>query len=128
MIETKLLFNSVISDEDKGARFCSMDLKDMFLHTPVDCPEYMRVPFKYFPEYIRQKYDLYNLLHSDNCIYIKIKKGMYSLKQVTILVYNNLSKLLINAGYLPIIVTLDLWSNTINKTLFYIYFDDFGVT
>ena len=30
MLETKLLFNSVISDASKGARFCSMDLKDIF--------------------------------------------------------------------------------------------------
>ena len=32
MLETKILFNSVISDARKGARFYSMDLKDMFLH------------------------------------------------------------------------------------------------
>ena len=30
LIETKLLFNSVISDAKKGARFMSLDLKDMF--------------------------------------------------------------------------------------------------
>ena len=33
MIETKILFNSVISDAKKGAQFASMDLKDMFLKT-----------------------------------------------------------------------------------------------
>ena len=57
MLETKLLFNSVISDASKGARFCSMDLKDMFLHTPMLNPEFMKVPFKYLPEDIRQHYD-----------------------------------------------------------------------
>ena len=33
LTETKILLNSIISDVDKGARFASMDLKDMFLHT-----------------------------------------------------------------------------------------------
>ena len=49
IVETKLLFNSVISDAKSGAKFCSMDLKDMFLHTPMTDPEFMKVPYKYFP-------------------------------------------------------------------------------
>lgn len=74
MLETKLLFNSVISDASKGARFCSMDPKDMFLQTPMECLEYMKVTFKYFPEYIRKKCNFYTLVYN-NHIYIKIKKG-----------------------------------------------------
>ena len=84
MLETKLLFNSVISDAHKGAQFCSMDLKDMFLHTPMENPEYMKVPFRFFPEDIRQQYGLYNMVHND-FIYIKIKGGMYGLKQAALL-------------------------------------------
>lgn len=34
MTETKILFNSVVSDAKNGARFCSMDLKDMFYILP----------------------------------------------------------------------------------------------
>ena len=30
LIETKLIINSVISEFDKGAQFCSIDLKDFF--------------------------------------------------------------------------------------------------
>ena len=63
----------------------------MFLHTPMEHPEYMKVPFKYFPEDIRQKYGLYNIVH-DGYIYIKIKKGMYGLKQAAFLAYLHLSK------------------------------------
>ena len=86
MLETKLLFNSVISDAKNGARFASMDLKDMFLQTHMKEPEYMKMAFKYFPEDIRQKYNLYDLVH-DGYIYIKIKKGMYGLKQAALLAY-----------------------------------------
>ena len=43
LIETKLLLNSIISDSKKGARFMSLDLKDMFLMTPMETPEFMKV-------------------------------------------------------------------------------------
>ena len=93
MLETKILFNSVISDANKGARFCSMDLKDIFLHTPMQQPEYMKVPFRFHPEDIQQRYDLYNKVHN-NFIYIKIKGGMYGLKQAALLAYEEPSRFL----------------------------------
>ena len=54
MLDTKLLLNRLISDAQKRARFCSTDLKDIFLHTPMDNPEYMKVPYKYVPPNIRK--------------------------------------------------------------------------
>ena len=80
LLKTKILLNSTISDADKGARFMSLDLKDFFLATPMPNPEFMKVPFKYFPQDIVDKYKLSTKLHNDY-IYIKIKKGMYGLKQ-----------------------------------------------
>ena len=101
LTETKLLINSVISNAKEGARFLSMDLKDMFLHTPMAKPEYMKIPFKYFPDDIIKRYNLHALVHSDNHVYIKIVKGMYGLKQAAILTYKNLSTILLQAGYKP---------------------------
>ena len=46
MLETKILFNSVISNSAEGARFISIHLKDMFLMTLTAKPKYMKVPFK----------------------------------------------------------------------------------
>ena len=46
LLEMRLLLNSVISDSRVGARFCSMDLKDMFLYTPMHLPEFMKVAIK----------------------------------------------------------------------------------
>ena len=54
MLDTKILFNSVISNSADGAQCMSLDLKDMFLMTPMAKPECMKVPFKYFPEDILQ--------------------------------------------------------------------------
>ena len=126
MLETKLLFNSVISDAHKGARFCSMYLKDMFLHTPMDNPEYMKVPYKFFPPDIRKKYSLDDLVHN-GFIYIKIKKGMYGLKQAALLAYEYLSDILTTAGYHPIPASLELWKHNTRQTLFSLCVDDFGV-
>lgn len=55
MLESKLLFNSVISDPSKRAQLYSLDLKDVVLHTSMKHPEYMKLHFKYFPEDICQK-------------------------------------------------------------------------
>ena len=41
MLETKLLFNSIILDASNGAQFYSMDLKDMFFHTLMLNPEFV---------------------------------------------------------------------------------------
>ena len=39
LLETNILFNSVISDAKKRSTFLSMDLKEMFLHTPIASPD-----------------------------------------------------------------------------------------
>ena len=127
MLETKILLNSVISDAKNGARFCSMDLKDMFLHTPMLSPEYMKVHYRYFPQDIRTTYNLNDIVHSDGYIYIKIKKRMYGLKQAAILAYEFLSKLLRQADYIPITGALGLWKHKTRPTVLCLCVDDFGV-
>ena len=92
LMETKLLVNSIISDAKNGARFMSADIKDYFLATPMAKAEYMKVQYKNIPEDIRQQYNLQEKVTSDNCIYIRIKKGMCGLKQAAILVYDQLKK------------------------------------
>ena len=92
LLETKLLINSTISDAHKGARFCSIDLKDFFLASPMENPEYIRMQWAYIPQDIRDQYNLHDKV-SDGYVYIKIKKGMYGLKQAAILAYRQLVEL-----------------------------------
>ena len=47
--------------------------------------EYMKIKYNYFLEYIRKCYNLPILVTQDKYIYIRIKKGMYSIKQVALL-------------------------------------------
>ena len=48
LLVTKLLINSTVSDAYKGARFCSVDLKDFFLCSTMKEPECMCIHSKYF--------------------------------------------------------------------------------
>ena len=94
--------NSVISVAQSGARLMSCDLKVFYLATPMENPEFMKVNLKFFPEDIINKYALRTLVHLDGCVYIKIKKGMYGLKKVALLVYTWLANRLREAGYIYI--------------------------
>jgi hypothetical protein len=65
----KLLFNSVISTP--GATFHGGDLKNFYLNTPMDRPEYMRLKFDLIPAEIVEKYNLQELVE-DGWIYVRI--------------------------------------------------------
>ena len=127
LLETKIIINSVISDAHKGARFMSCDLKDFFLATPMQKAEYMRIPWKYIPNNIRAQYNLHDKKTKDGHVYVKIKKGMYGLKQAAILAYDNLVSNLKSHGYKPIPNTLGLWNHETRPTTFCLCVDDFGI-
>ena len=127
MLENKLLINSTISDSDKGARFLSTDLKDFFLASPMERPEYMRVPLSKFPPDIIARYKLKEKVASDGYVYIKINKGMYSLKQAAILAHVQLTQFLTNAGYYPVKQYMGIWAHKTRPTKFCLCVDNFGV-
>ena len=58
MITIKLHLNSIIST--KGARYCTIDLKDFYLMTPMTRPEYMHMKIKDLPEEFVTMYNLTN--------------------------------------------------------------------
>jgi hypothetical protein len=43
----KILFNSVVSTSN--AKFCTMDIKDFYLNTPMERYKYMHIPIKHHP-------------------------------------------------------------------------------
>jgi hypothetical protein len=57
---TKIPFNSVVSTPD--ARFCTMDITNFYLNTPLDRPEYLRIPVALIPEEIMTEYHLQDLI------------------------------------------------------------------
>jgi len=103
------------------------DIKDHFLATPMDHPEYMRVQYKYILNDIRHRYNLNSKVTSDGYIYIKIQKGMPGLKQAAILAYRHLKNCLEPFGYQPIPGTIGLWHHKSRPTKFCLCVDDFGI-
>ena len=98
-----------------------------FLATPMAQSEYMKVQYRHIPEDIRLQYNLGAKVTKDQCIYIKIKKGMHGLKQAAVLAYNNLKINLAPEGYTPIIGTVGMWQHATRKTNVCLCVDDFGI-
>ena len=71
-----MLWNSVLST--KGAKYITLDLKDFYLGTPMERPEYMRLPMKLIPQEIIDKYNL-TPLKEGGWVYVKIVRGVYGL-------------------------------------------------
>eukprot|EP00804_Cyclotella_cryptica_P025455 CCRYP_017202-RA/>CCRYP_017202-RA protein AED:0.33 eAED:0.21 QI:0/0/0/1/1/1/3/0/788 len=78
----KLLFNSIIST--LGATFLGMDIKNFYLNTPMDSPEYMKLKLDLIPAEIVKKYNLPEKQHN-GWVYVRINLGMYGLPQASIL-------------------------------------------
>ena len=127
LLETTLLLNSTISQSAQGARFMTLDIKDFFLQTVMERPEYMKIHSKYFLQDIREKYNINNIIHTDGYVYCNIKRGMYGLKQAARLAYDSLKKYLASHGYYPDKIATNIWSHTTRKTKFCLCVDDFGV-
>ena len=85
LLETRLLLNSTISDVQYGARFFTADISNYFLAVPMKRCEYMKVKVKRLPQDIIKLYNLRDLITEDGYVYIRIDKGIYGLKNATIL-------------------------------------------
>ena len=127
LLETKLLVNSVISDASRGAKFMTLDIKDFYLATPMPKPEYMKLSLTSIPPDIITKYNLHSIATPSKKVFVKIKKGMYGLKQAAILAYNHLVANLSNHGYRPIPHTVGLWKHDKRNIIFCLCVDDFGI-
>ena len=107
--------------------FLQKDIKDYFLQSPLKTPEYLRIPYKWIPEEIRQQYNTDNIVDNDGYIYVEICKGMYGLKQAARLAYDQIFKVIQHFGYTPLKNNPSLWKHETWKTTFALCVDDFGV-
>jgi hypothetical protein len=94
----KILINSTLSTE--AAAMMMMNIKNYYLGTPLPRLEYMKMLLSRFPEEIIQQYNL-NALAVNGWVYIKIRKGMYGLKQAGLLANQLLQTRLAPFGYYP---------------------------
>eukprot|EP00957_Ditylum_brightwellii_P046485 3527710-Ditylum_brightwellii.AAC.1 len=120
----KMLFNSIISTPN--AQYLGLDIKDFYLNTDLETPEYMRLPITLIPQEIIEQYNLTPLVHNEY-IYLKITKGIYGLPQAGRIAHDLLVKNLAPHGYYPCAHTPGLWRHTYLPTTFVLCVDDFGV-
>jgi hypothetical protein len=73
MVSSKILWNSSIST--KSSRFAGANIKNMYLETPLNRSEYMKMPLSLFPQDIINHYAL-NDKALNGYIYMEICKGM----------------------------------------------------
>ena len=105
----------------------SVDLKDFFLQSFLEEPEYIRIHGKYFLPDIRTKHNIDKIIAHDGYVYCKAIRGMYGLKQAAKLARDQLITTLAPFGYHPTKESQNIWAHTTRKTRFCLCVDDFGI-
>eukprot|EP00804_Cyclotella_cryptica_P025773 CCRYP_002948-RA/>CCRYP_002948-RA protein AED:0.43 eAED:0.43 QI:0/-1/0/1/-1/0/1/0/108 len=72
------MINSVLSR--RNAKFCTFNISNFYLGTPLDRPEYNRIRINDIPQEFIDKYDLTHHVR-DDWVYFQIVKGVYGLPQ-----------------------------------------------
>jgi len=125
MLTTKILLKSIISTH--GARFMTIDIKDFYLNTPVDQPEFMLLKMADIPEDFIELYNLRQCATPDGYIHVSVQKGMYGLLQVDIIAHQLLKKRLVANKYHQSAVIPGFWKHDWRPVSFALCVDDFEV-
>ena len=104
----------------------TLDLKDDFLASLMQTPEYIKISQKYISPDIINKYNLQSKFHY-GYIYCEINKDMFGLKQAALLANNFLVKKLRPYVYHPIPHTIGIWKHKSHSIIFYLFVDDVGL-
>ena len=125
LVTFKMHINSTLSRPKR--KYCSFDVKNFYLNTPMERSEYMKIPLSHIPDEIITEYSLKNKVHRDGAIYIEIKKGMYGLPQAGMLANKLLKRRLAKHGYYEVRHTPGYWRHAWCPIDFTLVVDDFGV-
>jgi hypothetical protein len=106
MVSSKKIWNSMIST--KGERFAGANIKNVYLDTPLNRYEYMKMPLSLIPQDIIKHYGLLDKV-LNGYVYMEIRMGMYSLPQAGILANKLLKKCLAKHGSYEQPHTPGLW-------------------
>ena len=125
LLTVKLMFNIIISTPN--AKFMTIDIKDLYLMTPMERFEYFRMKLDLFPQDIIEEYGLNNKVDADGNVLCEVRRGMYGLPQVGIIAQELLTTRLHQAGYRQSKVTPGYWRHEWHPISFTLVVDDFGV-
>ena len=120
----KLMINSVISRQN--TQFAAFDIKNFYLDTPMDNPEYVRLKLEDIPkEFIEEYHLLDNERHG--WVYFEIVRGCYGLPQSVKLANDLLRTILEDAQYYETATTPGLWRHKWRSIQFVLIVDDFRI-
>ena len=74
----KLIINSVLSRP--GAKFCNFDIANVYLGTPMEHPEYVKIKLLDIPQEFIDKYNLLAYKYN-GWVFFEVIKGCYGLPQ-----------------------------------------------
>ena len=116
----KLLLQSAISE---NMNVMTMDARDYYLNTPLQRPEYLRIPLKFISTGVIEKHKLSPYIHNDSILF-SVHKGMYGLPQAGYLAQIQLIQHLRKHGYTQTL-TPCLFRHNTNRVAFTLVVDDF---
>jgi hypothetical protein len=97
----------------------------MYLQTPMDRYEYMRIKANLVPDEFKDLYKLHKIYNG--FIYMEIRRGCYGLPQAGILANKLLKQRLAKHGYFEVPHTPGLFKHTSRPVQFTLVVDDFGI-
>ena len=124
MTTVKLLLNAVVSEPD--AKLMVIDVKDFYLGTDLDRPEYMWIARAQIPETIGNMFASTIVWVNDRAM-VEIVKGIYGLPQAGRLAQLKLKALLKRHGYNEAKHTPCLFTHVTRSVKFSLVVDDFAV-
>ena len=118
------MMNSVLSR--KGAKFITYDIRNYYLETPLDCPEYVKIKLTDIPHEFIDEHNLHDYVH-EGWVYFEIRNGVYGILQSGSLANDQLETCLLKHDYYQCPQTPGLWRHKWQPVLFSLIVDDFGV-
>ncbi len=91
-----VLLNATRSEP--GARFTTADIKDFFLMSDLERPEYMWIPLSQMPNRIQTTYNVADYAVNER-VMVEITKSIYGLPQASLLAKRRLDTHLATHGY-----------------------------
>ena len=89
--------------------------------------EYMKIPLHWFPQEIINQYKIMDLLDKYSFVYVKIRKGMYSINQEACIAFYHLVKQLKPHGYYPLRSNPGIWCHGMLPTKLALCVESFGI-
>ncbi len=71
LLTVKLMFNIIILTPN--AKFMTINIKDFYLMTPMDCFEYFQMKLEFFPQDIIEEYGLRDKMDADGNVFCEVQ-------------------------------------------------------